>query len=97
MNALSFHRFGFWSTIALPGLTCGVLRAQWVAAGLVSMWCEELVVWGGPATKWIGAPTVARALRRLSNGRGARKRTKVHTAPQPLELQMQNLDGNTAN
>ena len=40
----------------------------------------ELVVWLGPATNWIVAPTVARARRPLSNERDARKRTKEHSS-----------------
>ena len=70
-----FHRRGPPS----PSLGISVLSKRLSNELVVrSQYGLELVVWLGPATNWIVAPTVARAHRPLSNERGARKRTKEH-------------------
>ena len=71
----TFHRRGPPS----PSLGIPVLYER-LSSELVAcnQYGQELVVWFGPATNWIVAPTVARAHRPLSNERGARKRTKEH-------------------
>ena len=89
-----FHRRGPPS----PSLGISVLSKRLSNELVVrSQYGLELVVWLGPATNWIVAPTVARARRPLSNERDARKRTKEHRSPQPLGFLIPNLHRTTAN